>query len=147
MTISLVPGDVSLAQLEDIWRHNEAIDLDSNVRETIDAAAALVNDAANGNQAVYGVNTGFGKLANVAIDPEKLVTLQRNLVLSHCCGVGEALDAATTRLMLVLKVANHCFILQRDPNLIQALKEAIPTKIISFERKRLATRHLDNLSL
>lgn len=104
MTISLVPGDVSLAQLEDIWRHNEAIDLDSNVRETIDAAAALVNDAANGNQAVYGVNTGFGKLANVAIDPEKLVTLQRNLVLSHCCGVGEALDAATTRLMLVLKL-------------------------------------------
>ena len=60
--------------------------------------------AANGDEAVYGVNTGFGKLANVTIAADATASLQRNLILSHCCGVGEALDLPTTRLMMVLKL-------------------------------------------
>jgi hypothetical protein len=48
--------------------------------------------AAAGDEAVYGVNTGFGKLASVRIKPEDTARLQRNLILSHCCGVGEPLD-------------------------------------------------------
>ena len=104
MKMSLIPGEVSLAQFEDIWRRNDQIELHADVRSAIDAAASLVRNAANGDEAVYGVNTGFGKLANVAIDPEKMTKLQRNLILSHCCGVGEALDAKTTRLMMVLKL-------------------------------------------
>lgn len=104
MKMSLIPGEVSLVQFEDIWRGNDQIELHGDVKSAIDAAASLVRDAANGDQAVYGVNTGFGKLANVAIDPEKMTKLQRNLILSHCCGVGEALDAKTTRLMMVLKL-------------------------------------------
>ena len=104
MKMSLIPGEVSLAQFEDVWRRNDQIELHADVRSAIDAAASLVRNAANGDEAVYGVNTGFGKLANVAIDPEKMTKLQRNLILSHCCGVGEALDAKTTRLMMVLKL-------------------------------------------
>ncbi|WP_348721562.1 histidine ammonia-lyase [uncultured Candidatus Puniceispirillum sp.] len=104
MKMSLIPGEVSLAQFEGIWRGNDQIELHANVRSAIDTAASLVHDAANGDVAVYGVNTGFGKLANVAIDPEKMTKLQRNLILSHCCGVGEALDTQTTRLMMVLKL-------------------------------------------
>ncbi|MGB2295494.1 MAG: aromatic amino acid lyase, partial [Candidatus Puniceispirillum sp.] len=104
MKILLIPGEVSLAQFEDVWRGNDQIELHADVRSAIDAAASLVQDKANGDEAVYGVNTGFGKLANVAIDPEKMTKLQRNLILSHCCGVGKALDARTTRLMMVLKL-------------------------------------------
>lgn len=104
MKMLLIPGEVNLAQFEDVWRGNDQIELHADVRSAIDAAASLVRNAANGDEAVYGVNTGFGKLANVAIDPEKMTKLQRNLILSHCCGVGEALDAKTTRLMLVLKL-------------------------------------------
>ncbi|HID67290.1 MAG TPA: histidine ammonia-lyase, partial [Roseibacterium sp.] len=66
--------------------------------------AAMVAKAAAGEDAVYGVNTGFGKLASVKIAAKDVATLQRNLILSHCCGVGEALDDATTRLMMVLKL-------------------------------------------
>jgi histidine ammonia-lyase len=63
-----------------------------------------VRQAAEGGDAVYGVNTGFGKLASVKIAPEDTATLQRNLILSHSCGVGEPLDVATTRLMMALKL-------------------------------------------
>ena len=69
-----------------------------------EAAAAFVSKAAAGGVAVYGVNTGFGKLANVPIAEDQTATLQRNLVLSHCCGVGETLEAPTTRMMMVLKL-------------------------------------------
>ncbi len=64
----------------------------------------MVAKAARGEEAVYGINTGFGKLASVKIAARDVATLQRNLILSHCCGVGEALDGAATRLMMVLKL-------------------------------------------
>ncbi len=60
--------------------------------------------AAAGNQPVYGVNTGFGKLASVSIAAKDTATLQRNLILSHCCGVGEQIPARLTRLMMGLKL-------------------------------------------
>jgi len=70
----------------------------------VEAAAEIVTKAAKGETAIYGVNTGFGKLANVRIPPEDAARLQRNLIVSHCCGVGEPLDAMTTRLMMALKL-------------------------------------------
>jgi histidine ammonia-lyase len=91
---------------EAIWRSNDAVTLDPAARAGIDASAALVAQAAGGDQPVYGVNTGFGKLASVRIAPKDTETLQRNLILSHCCGVGEALDAPTVRLMLALKLVS-----------------------------------------
>ena len=102
--ITLTPGEVTLAQLEQIWRGNDAIALHSDTKAPIEAAAAFVSKAAAGGVAVYGVNTGFGKLANVPIAEDQTATLQRNLVLSHCCGVGETLEAPTTRMMMVLKL-------------------------------------------
>ena len=76
----------------------------SDTKAPIEAAAAFVSKAAAGGVAVYGVNTGFGKLANVPIAEDQTATLQRNLVLSHCCGVGETLEAPTIRMMMVLKL-------------------------------------------
>ena len=64
----------------------------------------VVAEAAAGDEAVYGVNTGFGKLASVRVKPADTAQLQRNLILSHCCGVGEPLESETTRLMMALKL-------------------------------------------
>jgi histidine ammonia-lyase len=104
MSEVLTPGAATLAQLERIWRMGLAASLDPAVKPEVEAAAALVARAAAGNEAVYGVNTGFGKLASVKIPAKDTAQLQRNLILSHCCGVGEALDVATTRLMMTLKL-------------------------------------------
>ncbi|MGB5864528.1 MAG: histidine ammonia-lyase [Sulfitobacter sp.] len=104
MTFTLLPGAATLAQLQEIWTNNHPVVLDRSSHAGIAAAQALVRKAANGDAAVYGVNTGFGKLASVKIASKDVATLQRNLILSHCCGVGEPLDESTTRLMMVLKL-------------------------------------------
>ncbi|MAG96719.1 MAG: histidine ammonia-lyase [Alphaproteobacteria bacterium] len=104
MTLILHPGTATLGQLEALWRGQEAVCLVPSTRPTIEAAAALVQKAAKGDEAIYGVNTGVGKLASVKIAAADTTTLQRNLILSHCCGVGEALDSPTTRLMMALKL-------------------------------------------
>src|SRR3954462_12775828 len=80
--------------------------LDPDARARIDAAAAVVARAAAGEVPVYGVNTGFGKLARVRIPPADIAELQRRLVLSHMCGVGAPLDDETVRLVLLLKAAS-----------------------------------------
>lgn len=103
MTLVLVPGQTTLAHLEEVWR-GQAATLDPSARNLVDAAAEQVRAAAQGDAPIYGINTGFGKLASVRIAPEDTETLQRNLILSHCCGVGEALEAGTTRLMMALKL-------------------------------------------
>ena len=104
MSIVLHPGQANLAELEAIWREGHAARLDAATRPGIEAAADLVRRAAEGDEAVYGINTGFGKLASVKIPADQTADLQRNLILSHCCGVGAPLDGATTRLMMVLKL-------------------------------------------
>ena len=104
MSEILTPGTVTLPTLEAIWREGRAAMLDRSAKPAVEAAADLVRRAAEGQEAVYGVNTGFGKLASVKIPSEQTEALQRNLILSHCCGVGEALDESATRLMMVLKL-------------------------------------------
>ncbi|MDD9728040.1 histidine ammonia-lyase [Roseovarius sp. SK2] len=104
MTLTLVPGETRLETLERVWREGVAATLMLDARAAIEAAAEKVAEAARGDVPVYGVNTGFGKLASVRIPPEDVETLQRNLILSHCCGVGEVMEAETTRLMMALKL-------------------------------------------
>ncbi|MCR9078827.1 MAG: histidine ammonia-lyase [Hyphomonadaceae bacterium] len=102
--LTLIPGKVSLEQLEQFWRTNVPARLAPETRPLIAASAARIEKAAQGDQPVYGVNTGFGKLASVQIPPEDTQTLQRNLILSHCCGVGEASPKSIVRLMMALKL-------------------------------------------
>ena len=102
--INLMPGSTNLATLEAIWRDELAVRLDPSAGAAILDAYERVKAAAAGEAPIYGVNTGFGKLASIKIKPENTAELQRNLVLSHCCGVGELLDRKTTRLMMVLKL-------------------------------------------
>jgi histidine ammonia-lyase len=101
----LSPGQATLSQLESIYRaERAAVGLDRACRPAVEAAAARVAEAADGEAAIYGVNTGFGKLASVRIETKDTARLQRNLVLSHCCGVGERTPAAIVRLMMALKL-------------------------------------------
>ena len=69
-----------------------------------EAAAAAIRTAAAGDAPVYGVNTGFGKLASLRIASDDTATLQRNLILSHCCGVGDPISRRHARLMMALKL-------------------------------------------
>ena len=101
---TLIPGAVTLAQLERIYRTGAAARLDDSARPGVESAASRIAQAAAGSAAVYGVNTGFGKLASLKIAPQDTETLQKNLILSHCCGVGEAMPRDVARLMMVLKL-------------------------------------------
>lgn len=102
--ISLIPGAVVLKTLEGIYRTQAPAQLDRTAKPAVEAAALMVAEAAAGGMAVYGINTGFGKLASTKIASEDTETLQRNLILSHCCGVGEPLAEDKTRLMMTLKL-------------------------------------------
>ncbi|WP_296766728.1 histidine ammonia-lyase [Sediminimonas sp.] len=101
-----VPGDMTLAQMRAIHRGGAMAPIDAGAQAQVESAAAMVAQAAAGDAAVYGVNTGFGKLASVRIAAEDTAQLQRNLIVSHCCGVGEVLARDTTRLMLALKAVS-----------------------------------------
>ncbi|UUV07967.1 histidine ammonia-lyase [Ruegeria sp. YS9] len=103
-TLTLTPGTVTLSQLEQVFREERAVQLDPACRPAVEEAHKRIADAAAGEAAVYGVNTGFGKLASVKIAAEDTATLQRNLILSHCCGVGPAIPRNHARLMMVLKL-------------------------------------------
>lgn len=100
----LTPGETTLKQLERVWREGLPVRLADSARSGIAASAARIAAAANGDVPVYGVNTGFGKLASIKIASKDTATLQRNLILSHCCGVGEAVEPETVRLIMVLKL-------------------------------------------
>lgn len=100
----VMPGHVSLAELAVIYWQARSVALDQACKAKVDAAQAIVNKAATGAEAVYGINTGFGKLANTRIAPDDVQQLQRNLILSHCCGVGEPLSANIVRLAMILKI-------------------------------------------
>ena len=104
MTTVLTPGSTDLSTLEALWRSQGAVVLNPSAPAAVEASAMVVARAATGDTPVYGVNTGFGKLASMRIAPQDTETLQRNLILSHCCGVGEPLEPETTRLMMALKL-------------------------------------------
>jgi histidine ammonia-lyase len=103
-TLALGGSALSLADLRRIYRDevHVAID-DASVLPRLAAAQDIVRRAADGEAAVYGINTGFGKLAQTRIPHDRLAELQRNLVLSHSAGVGAPLAPGIVRLVLVIK--------------------------------------------
>ena len=101
--ITLIPGTVTLDMLRDLWTGTPAR-LSDTALTAIDAAAASVERIVAGGKTVYGINTGFGLLAQTRIPADKLADLQRNLILSHSCGLGDALPRGTVRMMILLKL-------------------------------------------
>lgn len=99
----VAPGTVSLDDLAQVLA-GASIVLDPSFWPGVDAACAIVAAAARADIPVYGINTGFGKLASKRIAPEQTALLQYNLIVSHCCGVGPATPEPIVRLMMALKI-------------------------------------------
>jgi histidine ammonia-lyase len=103
--VILHPGSVPLADWRAIYR-GAAVTLDDACHADIVAGADAVARIIAGDAAVYGINTGFGKLATVRIARDDLAQLQHNIVVSHAAGTGEPMPAAVVRLMMALKLAS-----------------------------------------
>ena len=103
--IVLRPGEVNLSDWRSIWSGAPAR-LDDSAHGAIAESAAAVERIIARGEPVYGINTGFGKLASVRIDDADLATLQRNIVLSHAAGVGAPSPEGVVRLMMALKLAS-----------------------------------------
>ena len=103
--LTLVPGHVPLAQWRQIYR-GAAVRLHESAQAAVVRSAQVVDAIVAKGEPVYGINTGFGKLASVRIEREDLQTLQRNIVLSHAAGVGEPMPANVVRLMMALKLTS-----------------------------------------
>ena len=104
MSLLLSPGTTDLPALEALWRDGLPAQLDARTRDLVTQGSARVQAVIKGDVGVYGVNTGFGKLASVRIPAGDTRKLQRNLILSHCCGVGTPLAASEVRLVMALKL-------------------------------------------
>ncbi len=102
--ITIRDGVLTLAEIKAVLRAPVQIEFDNDCLNRIRAAEDSVKKIIETGQSVYGINTGFGSLAQTLIPPEKLEKLQRNLVLSHAAGTGPILDDGIVRLILVLKI-------------------------------------------
>jgi histidine ammonia-lyase len=101
----LDPGNLTLAELRQVALGPCSLELDPATLATIARGGAAVAAIVQRGEPAYGINTGFGRLAQTHIPNERLELLQRNLVLSHAVGVGAPLPAAVVRLTLVMKIA------------------------------------------
>jgi len=101
---NLIPGQLTLKQLRQLWKAPHQITLDNSAYPAIEASVNCVNQIIAEDRTAYGINTGFGLLASTRIAAADLEKLQRSLVLSHAAGVGEALDDDLVRLIMLLKV-------------------------------------------
>lgn len=94
---------LSLQQVVDVVRSREKVELDVVAVEKVKASRQLVEKFLERGEVVYGITTGFGKLADVMISREKVEELQLNLILSHACGVGDVLPVEVARTMMLLR--------------------------------------------
>ncbi|WP_375320482.1 histidine ammonia-lyase [Aliivibrio logei] len=103
-SLEIIPGKLSLKQLREVSRQPTQLSLSPDALPDMLTSAEVVAQVIREDKTVYGINTGFGLLANTRIAEEDLETLQRSIVLSHAAGIGEFMNDATVRLMIVLKI-------------------------------------------
>ncbi|MDP6967561.1 MAG: histidine ammonia-lyase [Gammaproteobacteria bacterium] len=102
--LEINPGQVSLAQLRRASCSAVKVSLSASALDGIAASTALVQSMVDKGRTVYGINTGFGLLANTRIDAKDLQELQRSIVLSHAAGIGALMCDTTVRLVMILKI-------------------------------------------
>lgn len=103
-TLNLQPGQLTLAQVRQIFQQPVRIHIDDQAFDATNQSVACVERIIAENRTAYGINTGFGLLAQTRIARDDLENLQRSLVLSHAAGVGAPIDDALVRLIMVLKI-------------------------------------------
>jgi histidine ammonia-lyase len=129
--MKLNPERIDVATLRDLWEGADARLDGAALQRVADSAASVERIVASG-ETVYGVNTGFGLLANTRIPDDRLAELQTNLILSHSAGLGEPLPRHVSRLMVVLKLLGlgrgYSGVRRQVIDALQALldKDAIP---------------------
>lgn len=101
---TLIPGQLTLDDIKNILNHQLTCVLSDSAIGLIEASHQSVKNVIRDKKTVYGINTGFGSLANQLISTENLKELQRNIVLSHACGTGELLPDDVVSLILLLKI-------------------------------------------
>jgi histidine ammonia-lyase len=100
----LIDGNtLTLNDIRDVAARNRSVNLADEALARVVKARALVDRVAAGDEASYGINTGFGTLAEVRIEKKDLQTLQRNLIVSHAAGVGQPLSIPEARGLLLLR--------------------------------------------
>ena len=102
--LQLSPGQLDLSTLRRVHAEPVQLSLEPEARQAIRSSVETVRSVIAEGRTVYGINTGFGLLANTRIQDEELELLQRCLVLSHAAGIGQMMSPATVRLMMVLKI-------------------------------------------
>ena len=102
----LEPGQLTLGSIKQTLDRHLFCSLSENALGRIEASHQTVKKVLEDKKTVYGINTGFGSLANQTISTEYLKELQRNIVLSHACGAGELLSDQVVSLILFLKINN-----------------------------------------
>jgi histidine ammonia-lyase len=103
-TIVLSRDALTIADLAAAARHDRSIAIDPETLKDMHKSRLLVEKWVREKKTVYGVTTGFGLLSDVIIDPEDTRTLQRNLLISHACGVGQPFSKEVARAMMVLRI-------------------------------------------
>ncbi len=103
-TFELKPGTLTLKDLRRIWAGEVKLSLSPDTAPAIKASHDFVNDVVASDETIYGINTGFGLLAQTRIAQDQLTKLQENLVLSHSTGTGDYLDERVVRLVLATKI-------------------------------------------
>jgi histidine ammonia-lyase len=96
-------NSLTLEKFIDVTRKNMKVELTTEAIEKVNKARALVDRYVDDNKVVYGLTTGFGKFSDVVINGEETKTLQRNLIISHACGVGNPLDEEIVRGIMLLR--------------------------------------------
>lgn len=102
-TLTLDGHSLRIADIEAVAQGGVEVRLSSRAAERVQKSRTVVEEILASGKVMYGINTGFGKLAEVRIPDEELSTLQLNLVRSHCVGVGEPLPVDVVRAMLLLR--------------------------------------------
>lgn len=99
------PKQVSLAMWRRILREAPKVRLADSARGVVEACHTAIQDLIATGRPIYAVNTGFGKLASIRIEPDQLEKLQENLIFSHSAGTGELLSDDLVRLILIMKAS------------------------------------------
>ncbi|SMC82185.1 histidine ammonia-lyase [Desulfocicer vacuolatum DSM 3385] len=102
--LTIEPGKLTLNQLRRVMAQPVQVSLAPQCIPNIEQSVKTVSDVVEQGRVIYGINTGFGLLANTLIPHDELEHLQRSIVLSHAAGIGDYMDNATVRLMMILKI-------------------------------------------
>ncbi len=104
MKFTLQPGSLSIEDIKTLLKDETTLELSNSCLQAITQSEQMIAHILKDNQAVYGINTGFGMLASTRIKNEELEELQRKIVISHAAGVGELMSDDIVRLIMALKI-------------------------------------------